>query len=250
MIRTIVIDDEYLARQRVLKLLEKHDGIHVLDEAKNGSEAVQKIEEHLPDLVFLDVQMPDFHGFDVIKKIKHKPYVVFTTAYDAYAIKAFDIHALDYLLKPIDEERFDASIKKIEKYFEVKKSSDFGNQLMMLVQDFQQPDDAFTHLVNITDRGREYQVSLEKVYFIEANGNYVNLHEKDLSHLYRSTMSAFAETLNPVDFMRIHRSIIVNKRYVEKCSYVNNNEYRFTMKNGKILYSGRSFKGIVQEYLS
>jgi len=250
MIRALVIDDEYLARQRVLKLLEEHDGIKVLDEAKNGEEAVRKIEEQLPDLIFLDVQMPDFNGFEVIKKINHDPYVVFITAYDAYAIKAFDIHALDYLLKPIDAERFDESIKKVEQYFDVKKSSDFRNQLMKLVQNFQQPDDSFVNQVHITDRGREYNVSLDKVYHIEANGNYLNLHEKDKSHLYRSTLNAFNDKLNPVDFMRIHRSIIVNKRYVEKCTYSNNNEYRFILKNGKIIYSGRSYRGIIQEYLS
>ncbi|MEO9871866.1 LytR/AlgR family response regulator transcription factor [Ekhidna sp.] len=252
MIRAIIVDDEYLARQRVIKLLENHPEINVIAEAKNGLQAVELIDLREPDLVFLDVQMPDFDGFEVVKKIKIKqlPYIIFTTAYDSYAIQAFDIHALDYLLKPIDEDRFNESIVKLLKHLEVQKTSAFNKKLMKLMKDFERPQDDFTSVITITDRGWEHEVELDEVFYIEANGNYLNLHTSDKTHLYRSTMNTFSKQLNPESFLRIHRSIIVNRRYIKKCIYLSNNEYEFILKNGKVLLSGRSFRQDIMQYLS
>lgn len=252
MIRAILVDDEYLARQRVLKLLEAHDEIRVIAEAKNGTQAVEMIDLKEPDLVFLDVQMPDFDGFEVVKKINPKllPYIVFTTAYDSYAIQAFDIHALDYLLKPIDEDRFNESIKKLLRHFEIQKTSVFNKKLMKMVKDFERPKDGSITTITIADRGWEHEVELDEVLYIEANGNYVNLLTSDKTHLHRSTMNTISAQLNPEDFLRIHRSIIVNRRYIKKCTYASNNEYEFIMKNGKTLLSGRSYKQEIMAYLS
>lgn len=252
MIRAVIVDDEYLARQRVLKLLEPYDEIKVIGEAKNGSLAVEMIELHEPDLVFLDVQMPDFDGFEVVKKINSKkaPYIVFTTAYDSYAIQAFNVHALDYLLKPIDEDRFKESIGKVIKHFEVQKTSNFNKKLMKMVKSFEEPSSDFTTSITIADRGMEHQIDLDDVLYMEANGNYIGLVTKTKIHLYRSTMNAFAVQLNPEEFIRIHRSTIVNKRFIKSCSYQNNNEYQFKMKDGKSLLSGRSYKQEIMEYLS
>ena len=249
MIKAVIVDDEFLARQRVLKLLEEYDQIKVIGEAKNGTQAVEIIDLKVPDLVFLDVQMPDFDGFEVITKLKHRPYIVFTTAYDQYAIQAFNIHALDYLLKPIDAERFEDSIKKVEAYFKIKRSSEFSDQLMKMVKDFQRPSSQFLTLIKITDRGREHDVDLDDVLYIEATGNYVTLHQQEGQHLYRTPLSNIETQLNPKDFLRIHRSIIINKNYVRKCVYTNNNEYEFVMKNDKILFSGRSYKDEIVAYL-
>ncbi|MDW3193792.1 MAG: LytTR family DNA-binding domain-containing protein [Cytophagales bacterium] len=250
-IRALVIDDEFLARQRVIKLLETHDQIKVLGEAKNGQEAVDLIRLKQPDLLFLDVQMPDFDGFEVIKRIQgvQMPYIIFTTAYDQYAIKAFDIHALDYLLKPIDEERFQASIRKVATHFQSQRTTDFNKELLKMIQTFHRSDQFLDHLI-ITDRGREFEVDLDEVLYFEANGNYVNLFTQNKTHLYRTTMNALAEQLNPEEFIRIHRSLILNKRYIGKCTYTSNNEYRFTLKNGQELASGRSFKQDVMVYLN
>ncbi|MEP5106449.1 MAG: LytTR family DNA-binding domain-containing protein [Ekhidna sp.] len=251
MIRAIIVDDEYLARQRVIKLLDTHPEIKVIAEAKNGELAVEVIDLKEPDLVFLDVQMPDFDGFEVLKRMKPKqlPYIVFTTSYDSYAIQAFDIHALDYLLKPIDEDRFNASVQKLLKHFEVQKTSEFNQKLMKMVKDFERPQDDFLNQITIADRGWELQVELDEVLYIEANGNYVNLQTPDKTHLYRSTMNTISDLLDPEDFLRIHRSIIVNRRYIKKCSYISNNEYEFTMKNGKVLQSGRSYRQEIMQYL-
>ncbi|MEO9483781.1 MAG: LytTR family DNA-binding domain-containing protein [Ekhidna sp.] len=251
MIRAVIVDDEYLARQRILKLLEAHPEIKVVDEAKNGTLAVKAINLKEPDLVFLDVQMPDFDGFEVVKKIKPSqlPYIVFTTAFDSYAIQAFNIHALDYLLKPIDEDRFNESIQKLRKYFEVLKTSAFNEKLMRMVKDFERPQNTFISQITIADRGWEHDVELDDVLYIEANGNYVNLQTMDKSHLYRSTMNTLSEQLNPDDFLRIHRSIILNRRYISKCTYISNNEYAFVMKDGKTLQSGRSYRQDIMQYL-
>jgi two-component system, LytTR family, response regulator len=252
MIRAILVDDEYLARQRVLKLLETHDEIKVIGEAKNGHEAVELIDLKEPDLVFLDVQMPDFDGFEVVRKINPKiqPYIVFTTAYDSYAIQAFNVHALDYLLKPIDEDRFNESMRKVMKHFEIQKASSFNKELMKMVKAFERPNDACLTKIVISDRGWEQEIDLDEVMYIEANGNYVNLRTSDMTHLYRHTMNAMAILLNPENFLRIHRSSIVNRRYIRKCTYLSNNEYQFAMKDGKVLLSGRSYRETIIEYMS
>lgn len=250
-IRALVIDDEYLARQRVIKLLSNYDQIKVLGEAKNGMEAVDLIRLKQPDLLFLDVQMPDFDGFEVVNRLQAEqmPYIIFTTAYDQYAIKAFDIHALDYLLKPIDEDRFKSTIQKVSTHFETQRTTDFNKDLLKMIRTFHRSDQYLDHLI-ITDRGREFEVDLDEVLYFEANGNYANLCTLTKTHLYRITMNSLAEQINPRDFLRIHRSLILNKRYVEKCVYLSNNEYRFTMKNGQELQSGRSFKEDIMRYLN
>lgn len=252
MIRAVIVDDEYLARQRVAKLLEIHTEINVVAEAKNGEQAVEIINLREPDLVFLDVQMPDFDGFEVVKRIDQKrlPYIIFTTAYDSYAIRAFDIHALDYLLKPIDSDRFNESIQKLLQHFEVQKTSAFNKKLMKMVRDFERPTDEYLKRITIADRGWEHDLELDDVLYIEANGNYVNLKTLSKTHLYRSTMSTLSDQLDSADFLRIHRSTIVNRRYIQKCTYVSNNEYEFVMKDGKKLHSGRSYRQEIMQYLS
>jgi two-component system LytT family response regulator len=251
MIRALIVDDEYLARERVAKLLESHEEINVIGQAKNGSQAVELIEMKVPDLVFLDVQMPDFDGFEVIKKINPKttPYIVFATAYDMYAIEAFNIHALDYLLKPIDGDRFNESIQKVLKHFEIQKNSAFNQRLMKMIRDFERPSEDYLSKIVIADRGWEHEVELDEVFYIQANGNYVNFHTSSKTHLYRSTMNTLSDQLNPEDFLRIHRSIIVNRRYIKMCTYLSNNEYQFIMKDGEELTSGRSYKQAILQYL-
>lgn len=252
MIRAVIIDDEYLARERIAKLLQNHEEIQVIGEAKNGGQAVEIINMKEPELVFLDVQMPDFDGFEVVNRItpKNQPYIVFATAYDSYAIEAFNIHALDYLLKPIDEDRFNESIGKVLNHFEGQKNAAFNQKLMKMIRDFERPTEDYISRIVIADRGWEHEVALNDVLYIEANGNYVNLNTSNKTHLYRITMNALSDQLNPEEFLRIHRSIIVNKRYIKKTTYLNNNEYQITMKDGSKLVSGRSYKQAIQQYLN
>jgi len=251
MIRAVVIDDEYLARQRILKLLEPYEQIKVIGEAKSGSMAVEVIDLYEPELIFLDVQMPDFDGFEVVKRIRSKSsYIVFTTAYDSYAIQAFDVHALDYLLKPIDEDRFVESMEKVITQFEARKTSAFSDKLVRMIKAFEEPTQPYASIINIQERGMEHQNDRDEVLYREAKGNYIGVVTKTKAHLYRSTMNARAVQLNPDDYIRIHRSSIVNKRFIKSCSYQNNNEYLFKMKDGKSMLSGRSYKQAIMEYLS
>ena len=250
MIKAIIVDDEQLARQRIQKLLEPYNDIKVIGEARNGQLAIDLIEIKSPDLMFLDVQMPDYNGFEVLKRIGSKriPYVVFTTAYDRYAIEAFKVQALDYLLKPIDEDRFEEAINRVIDHFSLLKQSVFGNKLANLLKEYDQVNsEHLTHII-IRDKGLEFKIDFDDVFYFEASGNYVSLVTKDKSHLYRTTMNSFYNDLDSMEFLRIHRSYILNKRYIKSCKYLSNGEFQFTMKNNRKLISGRSYKDAIQSY--
>ncbi len=251
MISAVVIDDEYLARQRVIKLLSGYNDIKLIGEARNGKTGIAIIDDLAPDLVFLDIQMPDMDGFEVIQKIRspRKPYIIFTTAFDSYAIKAFNIHALDYLLKPYDTERFAESIKKVVEHFQLKRTSDVGVKLMGLINEYRKEEEGYLSTFKIREKGREINVECETILYLGANGNYLNLKTVNKVLLYRTTMNKIENQLNPERFLRIHRSLIVNKMSIQKCRYLNNNEYEFLMKNGDLLRSGRSYKDGIVKYL-
>lgn len=249
-IRTLLVDDEYLARQRVLKLLENHHDITVVGEARNAGEAINLIEKMEPDLVFLDIQMPDQTGFDVVRRLMNPPYIIFATAYDQYALKAFDVHALDYLLKPFDEERFAQALDQARQQLGLKRSAGFQEKLTNLLREYQAEPGKYRTQFEIKERGRLHTVSTFEVVFVEAEGNYVALHTEKEKYLYRITMSALEAELNPTEFLRVHRSLFINRRFVAECRYLNNNEYQFRLKNGVKLISGRSYRDQIQAYLS
>ncbi|MEQ8423773.1 MAG: LytTR family DNA-binding domain-containing protein [Cyclobacteriaceae bacterium] len=252
MIRAVIIDDEFLARQRILNLLKSYPDIKSIGEGSNGIQGVSLINTKEPDLVFLDIQMPDMDGFSVIKQIQtqNQPCIVFTTAFDSYAIKAFNVHALDYLLKPFDEVRFAESMNKVKTYFNTKQSAEFNDKLLGLIKEYQKPENSFLSSFDIKDRGNEIQIDADDIYHLEANGNYINLHTKGKIYLYRATMNFVSKKLDPTLFIRVHRSLILNKRYIERCHYLNNNEYEFLTKSGAKLISGRSFKDDIVRYLN
>ena len=177
-IRTLVVDDEPLARQRVISLLKNHSEIHLIGECRNGEEAVAAINSKQPDLIFLDIEMPGLDGFGVVSNIdlKYKPFIIFATAYNQYALKAFDIHAIDYLLKPFDDERFDESLEIAKKQIQLKQGSSFNDKLMKLMNEFNTQPDQFKRQFKIKLRGREKFVKTEELHYIEAEGNYLMLH--------------------------------------------------------------------------
>lgn len=251
-IKTIVVDDEFLARKKVMKLLESHDEVKVIGECKNAAEAIELINKKEPDLVFLDIQMPDNDGFYVLRNIELNPMpqIIFATAYDQYAIKAFEVNALNYLLKPLDEDRFNEAITQALSLLNLKKTSTFNTKLINLINEFQQKDSEYINSFSIKDKGRIQVVAVEHIYFLEATGNYITIHSEDGNHLYRSTMNAIEEQLNPEEFIRIHRSFMLNTRYIKNYKYLGNNEYLFTLKNKQEITSSRSYKEKIQEYLS
>lgn len=249
-LRCLIIDDEFLARMRLQKLLESYDDLLIVGTCRNGREALELIPLKEPDLIFLDIQMPDLNGFQVLSKLKNKPEVIFTTAYDQYALKAFEINAVDYLLKPFDEERLEIAIKRILDIKKQKKSSILEKKLKSLILLYEQKDDKFLKNIIIHKNGRELPIFVDDIIYFKSEGNYVQLFTEGTTHLLRKTMNALFENLDNLQFLRIHRTLIINKTYIQSSSYIGNNTYKFRLKNGDVLTSSRSFKSTISEFLS
>jgi two-component system LytT family response regulator len=254
-IRTIIVDDEPAARARIARQLSTDSSIEVVEECRNGSEALAAIAKHHPDLMFLDVQMPGMTGFEVMERLQerpsreHAPFVVFVTAHDQYALKAFDVNAVDYLLKPYDDDRLHHSVEKAKRFMELRVSSKLSGKLMDLMREHMHENHEFTMRFAIRDKGREYQVPVSEVIYLRAEGNYLCLKLPDRQHLYRMTMNAVESELDPTAFLRIHRSYIVNMAHVKGARYSGNNEFIFSMDNGERIVSGRSYKDAIAKAL-
>ncbi|WP_353778573.1 response regulator [Winogradskyella sp. 3972H.M.0a.05] len=249
-LRYIIVDDEYLARQRLLKLLKPYDNMVMVGECRNGKEALDVIPIKEPDLVFLDIQMPDYNGFEVLSELRVKPYVIFTTAYDAYALKAFEINAVDYLLKPFDEDRLQTSLSRIFELKQQQSASDLEHKIKALIRNYQSNEEAYKVEFSIKERGRLTTIYVDDITYLKSDGNYVKLYTASKTFLYRSTLNTLHETLDPSQFLRIHRSIILNKFYIKQCHYLSNNEYKFLLKDGTVLESSRTYKSIIGAYLN
>jgi two-component system LytT family response regulator len=255
-IRTIIVDDEPAARARIARLLAQDPTIEVVSECRNGQEALNCIAKCRPDLLFLDVQMPGMSGFEVMEHVHtHNghvpvPFVVFVTAHDQYALKAFDVNAVDYLLKPFDDDRFMASLEKAKRFIEMRVSDRLTGKLMDLVREHMQANGTYTEHFTIKDKGREHKVKAEDILYLRAEGNYLCLQLKERSFLYRMTMNAVESELDPARFMRIHRSYIVNRAHVRSSRYSGNNEFIFSMANNERIVSGRSYKEQIAKMLT
>jgi two-component system LytT family response regulator len=206
------------------------------------------IQKHRPDLVFLDVEMPGANGFDVIEAIgaDRMPFVVFVTAYDKYAIKAFDVHAVDYLLKPFDRDRFHQALARARQQLEQRSGGELERRLLALVQDLKPAHQKLERFV-IKSGGRVFFVRAEEIDWIEAAGNYVKLHVGAEAHLFRETMNTLEARLNPDTFYRIHRSHIVNIERVRELQPWFNGEYVVFLKNGTRLTLSRGYREKLQE---
>jgi len=249
-LRSILIDDEFLARKRLEKLLEKFDAVLLIAQCRNGADAIEQINLKEPDLIFLDIQMPDFDGFTVLSKLTCKPAVIFTTAFDSFAIKAFDINAIDYLLKPFDEERLATAINRIIEQKKLQKATLLESQIKKLLNDYTHQKDPSLNKIIIKNKGKEFPVYIDDVLYFESDGNYVNIHTLEKKHLYRISMNSLENQLDTEQFLRVHRSTIINKYYIKNCTYNGNNEYLFTLKNGEKHSSSRSYKTAIMAYLN
>ena len=249
-LRSILIDDEFLARKRLEKLLENFDEVSIIAQCRNGADAIEQINLKEPDLLFLDIQMPDFDGFTVLSKLTCKPAVIFTTAFDSFAIKAFDINAVDYLLKPFDEERLEVAINRIIEQKKLQKATLLEGQIKKLLNDYTQQKDAILREIIIKNKGKEFPVFIDDVLYFESDGNYVIMHTSEKKHLHRISMNSLENQLDTDQFLRVHRAIIINKYYIKNCTYSGNNEYLFNLKDGKKLTSSRSYKTAIVAYLN
>jgi two-component system, LytTR family, response regulator len=251
MIRTLIVDDEPLARERVRSLVADQAGLEVVGEASDGDQAIQAILAQQPDLVFLDVQMPRRTGFEVIQEIGagNMPAVVFVTAYDQYAIKAFDVHAVDYLMKPFDRERFEAAVERARKHLQHADGGALKTQLMELVRELQPATTAKQDRIVVKSGGRLFFLRMDEIDWIEAAGNYVRIHVGKDAHLLRETMNTIEGRLDQKMFMRIHRSRIVNMERVKELHPWFNGDYAVILRDGTKLMLSRGYREKLQERL-
>lgn len=249
-IRAMVVDDEAMARERVVGMLRQEQDIELIGECSDGQQAVDAINAQHPDLVFLDVQMPACDAFGVIEKVgaDKMPAVVFVTAYDEYALRAFEVHAIDYLLKPFGRERFQQTLQHARAHVERRRAGDLGKRLMALVQDIKPEPQKLDRLV-VKSGGRVFFLRTEDIVWIEAAGNYVRLHLGDDSHLFRETMNGIEARLDPRRFVRIHRSRIVNSDRIKELQPWFNGEYVVVLQNGTRLTLSRGYREKLQERL-
>lgn len=250
MIRTVIVDDEPLARDNVRLALEKELDVEVIAECADGDAAIEAIRELEPDVVFLDVQMPGTGGFDVVHEIgpEEMPAVVFVTAFDEHALRAFEVHALDYVLKPFDDDRFSDAVEHARRTLRMRRDEEsFRRGLSALMTDVHgSPDGSgrprFASRLMVRLRDRIHFVRTEDVDWFEAAGNYVRLHVADRSHLIRSTMSAIEERLDPQQFVRIHRSTIVNVDRIKEIQPWAGGDYLAILKSGQQLRISRGYR--------
>ena len=250
-IRTLVVDDEPLARERLASLLSAEPDIEIVGQCRDGEEAVTAIMDHTPDLVFLDVQMPAMNGFEVIEAVgtERMPLVIFVTAFDQHALKAFQVRALDYVLKPFDRERFQEALQRARGQIQRDETGDLGRRLLALVKDLRRDQPKTDRLV-VKSGGRLFFLRTDEIDWIEASGNYVRLHVGPVSHLLRETMNAIEGRLDPEKFFRIHRSRIVNMERIQEMQPWLNGEYAVLLRTGTRLTLSRGYREKLQDRLA
>jgi two-component system LytT family response regulator len=244
-IRTLVVDDEPIARARVVSLLKQEEDIEVVGECANGQQAVSAIESTSPDLLFLDIHMPEVNGLDLARTIQSSgaPAVVFVTAYDEYALRAFEVHALDFLLKPFSAERFRSALGHAREH--VTQRRKIGSS----PPSPQDRDSARRNRLMIKSSGRIHFVRMGDIDWCEAQGNYVRVHVGHQEHLVRDTMSHLESELDPQQFVRIHRSTIVNVDRIQEMQSSFNGEYVVLLRTGTRLTLSRGYRDSIQARL-
>ena len=249
-IRVLVVDDELLARERVIELLAREAGVEIVGTADNGVAAVEAIRSKKPDLVFLDVQMPGKTGLDVVREVGAgaMPATIFVTAFDQYALRAFELAALDYLVKPFDDERFEQAFRRARQLIELREMGKLREQLLAVLQQpsadqsgaRSAPQSAYLERIAVEMRGKVRVVPVEQIDYITADGPYAELHTGDRTHLIRETMHTLEDRLDPRHFIRIHRSAIVRLELVDTLHRGAGGDYEVQLKSGLRLPVSRS----------
>ncbi len=242
--KVVIIDDEPLARSIVVEYLQEHPSIEIAAECNDGFQGVKAIMQHKPDLIFLDIQMPKINGFEMLELLDSTPSVIFTTAFDEYAIKAFEANAIDYLLKPFSKERFDLAIQK---WNEKKNTSSEKNIQSLLENATKQPDERNRIVVK---NGSDIRiVPMADVMYIEAYDDYVKIFTKNTYYLKKKTMNYYEQVLDSSQFFRTHRSFIINLQELTKIEPLEKNTYVVLLKNGKKIPLSRTGYSKLKETL-
>jgi len=241
-IRAVVVDDEELGRDRLQSLLGEQSDVEIVGVCADGTSAVEMIEREQPDLVFLDVQMPGMDGFEVIENLdpSRLPAVVFVTAHDGHAIRAFEIHALDFLLKPFDQTRFEKALERARTQLAAKQGQVIDSRLVSLLEELRE-ERKYPERLIVKSSGRVFFVRAEEIDWVEASGNYVKVHTKADAHLLRESMKNMEAKLDPKTFVRIHRSAIVNIDRIKELEPWFHGEYIVIMRDGTRLTASRVF---------
>lgn len=241
-IRAVIVDDEELGRDRIQTLLGMQADVEIVAVCADGPSAVETIERAQPDLVFLDVQMPGMDGFEVVENLDptRLPAVVFVTAHDGHAIKAFEIHALDFLLKPFDQTRFEKALERARTQIAAKKGPVIDSRLVSLLEELRE-ERKYPERLIVKSSGRVFFVRTEEIDWVEASGNYVKIHTKSEAHLLRESMKNMESKLDPKIFVRIHRSAIVNIDRIKELEPWFHGEYIVIMRDGTRLTASRVF---------
>ncbi|MGC3958735.1 MAG: LytTR family DNA-binding domain-containing protein [Verrucomicrobiota bacterium] len=246
-LRVLIVDDEALARSRVKKMLAAEADVEVIGECADGPEAIAFIQKHRPDLAFLDVQMPEVSGFDVLRSVSPDlwPAVIFVTAHDQHALEAFEVHALDYLLKPFKEARFHEALQRARKHLAARTTATLNQNLQDLLT-AAKPETGYPSRLSVKSGERTTFVKVDEVDYIEAAANYVILHVGTQNHILRETLTNLESRLSPKQFLRINRSAIVNLDRVKEVKPAMRGEYLVVLKNGKELSLTRGVREIQQ----
>jgi two-component system, LytTR family, response regulator len=250
-VRTVVADDERLARQKLLILLKSEPRVKVVAECQDGKQAVAAIRNFRPDMLLLDIQMPELDGFQVLGEIplEEMPVVIFTSAYDQYAIRAFEANALDYLLKPFDQERLHHAVERARSELLKSRDSEVTHRILRLLSQVRSatlPASERDNRLVIKVNGRIVFLDLDSIDWVEAAANYVRLNVGKESYLLRETIGGISERLDANQFVRIHRSTIVSVRKIKELIPVNSGEYVVVLKNGKELSCSRGYRAGLQ----
>ena len=248
-IRVLIVDDEPLARDRIREMLKDHSEFEVIGEAQNGQDAIRSVEKLNPDLVFLDVQMPGLDGFDVLQSldVEQLPVVIFVTAYDQHAIRAFNVHAVDYLTKPFDRNRFAEALEHAKVFIKGAKGPDTARILSML-EDLK-PGTRYLERFAVKNGETVFFVRADEVDAVEAEGNYVRIRLGNSSHLLRDTLTNIEEKLNPQVFVRIHRRTIVNINRVKELQTWARGEYRVVLLTGAHYTLSRGYRQHFESFI-
>ena len=249
-IRVLIADDEAPARRRIRDLLRGHPDVDIAAECANGPDALRAITDLNPDLVFLDIQMPGFDGLQLVTTIKEemRPIIVFVTAYDQYAVRAFEVQAVDYLLKPFDRARFDQTIERARKELRTRIAGNTNDRIISLLGELRSRPQYLDRIL-IKTNDRVSIIKTDEIDWIEAQGNYLRVHFGKQSSLLRETLSNLASKLDPRRFSRIHRSRIVNIDSIQELQPWSHRDYRVILKNGTQLTLSRTYRDQLYQLL-
>jgi two-component system LytT family response regulator len=246
----LVVDDEPHARRHIKGLISKDEDVEVIHECKNGKEVLNFLKHQIPSIIFLDINMPGITGIEVAAQLKTvNSLIIFSTAYDEYALKAFELEAFDYLLKPFEDDRFFEVLRRAKNEVEIKQQAEFGQKFTSLYKEYNNTLSPHLTEFNIKEKGIENKIHVEDIFYIEASTIYAVLHLKDKKVLYRAALNLLEQQL-PSNFIRVHRSFIINQNFIKDNKYLNNSTFLITLSNDDVIISSRKYKDRISKMLS